>query len=348
MTREEWLRELAEWERLSDVTEADRALDALWKALGIVPAGDDSRHENYVMMRANQGYVEPGGKRVYYFTDTPSRLRSRALQHGLVHALQYQRAPLYDLGDRSGGYLDDVSWARDAAAEAEAVLLELAWPGVSMEGLREKVERLASELPRGSSKPYAVRGAYFSYIAGARYLLARARGTLRESIDAMYASPPMSTEQVLHPERADPPIAVSAPDDSARLGDGWKLAAQTVLGEWTVADWVRALDPKPLTAAEQIGGGLPDTLRWGGDLAQVFRRGDDWRCVVWIEWDDEASAARFEGLLQGSASCARAGRRVAVGFGGVSAEALDAGLQEVRTFPFRSPGELRAGLGQGR
>ncbi len=344
MDRGAWKARLAEWESQSPPAEADAGLDALWKALGIVPATDDSRHENFVMMRGNQGYVEPGGKRVYYFTDTPARLRRPALRHALVHALQYQRAPLYNFGDRSGGLLDDVAWARDAAAESEAVLYELAWPGDSLEGLSEKVERLAVELPKGSARPYAVRGAYFSYIAGARYLLARARGSLRAAVDALYATPPMSTEQILHPDRDDAPIAVVAPDLSARLGDGWRLVIQTVLGEWTVTDWMRGLDSKPLSPADAIGGGLPETLRWGGDLAQIYRRGDEWRCLIWIEWDDEASAARFEGMLQGSAACVRAGRRLAAGIGGVSSEALEAGLSQVRTFPFRSPDELRERL----
>lgn len=344
MERDAWKVRLSEWESQSAPTEADDGLDALWKALGIVPARDDSRHESFVMMRGNQGYVEPGGKRVYYFTDTPPRFRRRALGHALVHALQYQRAPLYNFGDRSGGFLDDVAWARDASAESEAVLYELAWPGDSLEGLAEKVERLAAELPKESTKPYAVRGAYFSYIAGARYLLAKARGSLRAAVDALYASPPMSTEQILHPDRDDAPIAVVAPDLSARLGDGWRLVVQTVLGEWTVTDWVRALDPRPLAPADAIGGGLPETLRWGGDLAQVYRRGDEWRCLIWIEWDDEASAARFEGMLQGSAACVLAGRRLAAGIGGVSVETLEESLRQVRTFRFRSPEEFRERL----
>lgn len=350
MNRSEWHARLAEWESGSPPSETDVALDALWKALGIVPEEDDSRRVMFGQMRLNQGYVEPGGKRVYYFTDTPSRARRRALFHAILHCLQYQRSALYDLGgDHAEGYLDDVAWARVAAAEGEAVLYELAWPEDLPAGLAEKVDRLPAELSRGATRPYAVRWAYFSYIAGARYLLFRAKAErrLREAADALHADPPMSTEQVLHPERADdPPIAVIAPDLASRLGERWRMQARTVLGEWTLADWVRALRPDAAPeafSADHIGGGLPDSLRWGGDVAHVYGhdQGAGRALIVWTVWDDEASAERFECLVAGAGVTVRRGRSVAVGIGPVPEAALEEGLAEIRSFQFRTPEEFR-------
>ena len=53
-------------------------------------------------------------------------------------------------------------------------------------------------------------------------------------VDELFANPPDSTEQVLHPEKfaaREKPVEVAFPDDlAARLGDGWKVSLQDTLG----------------------------------------------------------------------------------------------------------------------
>ncbi len=62
-----------------------------------------------------------------------------------------------------------------------------------------------------------------------------ATGTF-DGVDALFANPPESTEQVLHPEKLssrEAPVAVAFPDDlAARLGDGWCVALQDTFGEF--------------------------------------------------------------------------------------------------------------------
>jgi hypothetical protein len=55
-----------------------------------------------------------------------------------------------------------------------------------------------------------------------------------DAIDAAYANPPVSTEQILHPDRypADQPVTVELPDLQSVLGDGWTELYTNVLGEW--------------------------------------------------------------------------------------------------------------------
>ena len=261
-----------------------------------------------------------------------------------MHAVQARHSELYHPLPALDGYIDDVSWARAAAREGEAVLHELSWPTGSLDGMPDKIEELPGRLDIEGCEPYAVRWTYHPYVAGARYLLARAKGGLRAACDTLYCDPPVSTEQVLHPERNDPPLVVIAPDLSKRLGANWELGARTVLGEWTIADWVWALRPdaapKPLST-EQIGGGLPDELRWGGDQAQVYQDGERFLVVVWTVWDDEASAVRFRKLLRGLTSV-RAGSRVAVLCGPTKVDRglLTEGLRDVRTRAFRSVEQL--------
>ena len=91
----------------------------------------------------------------------------------------------------------------------------------------------------------------------------------------------------------------------------------------------------------KVDGGLPDDLRWGGDLAQVYRKGERRTVVVWTVWDDEASARNFERRVRGVKL--RSGKRVAVAFGG-STELLSAGLSKLRAVPFRTVEELEEAI----
>ncbi|MCZ6571819.1 MAG: hypothetical protein O7C98_01485 [Planctomycetota bacterium] len=337
--RTEWHKRVA-----AQPTKTNEPYAVLWRTLGIVPAGQDADEAYDEVRRRYRGYYHLSDDRLVYFTDTPAELREPQLAHALMHAVQARHSRLFNAPPAIDGYFDDVNWARAAAKEGEAVLHELSWPTGSLDGMRDKIEALPERLDIEGCEPYAVRWTYHPYVAGARYLLAHAKGGLRDACDALYLNPPVSTEQVLHPERNDPPLAVIVPDLSDRLGAGWKLAARTVLGEWTIADWVWALRPdtapKPLSV-EQIGGGLPDDLRWGGDQAQVYQDGERFLVVVWTVWDDEASAVRFRKLL-GSTKSARAGPRVAVlcGPAQVHRGLLTETLRDVRTTAFRSVEQL--------
>lgn len=320
LTRAQWIERLGEVQQRPDY-------DALWRALGIAPEGADTGGDSRAVERRFRGYYDLSEHEVVYITDTPKHLREQQLAHSLVHALQREESPLYDL-PALGGHGDDVSWAYSVAREAEAVCYELAWPDGSLG--RIDVRRI--QFDTKGCAPYAVRGAYFGYVVGAKYLLARARGDLRATCDALWKKPPLSTEQVLHPERDDPPVAVFAPDLSVELGRDCRLVVTTVLGEWTMADWL---------GNQLIDGALPDDLRWGGDLAQVYRIGDRRMVMVWTVWDDEASARNFEKRVRGVKL--RSGKRVAVTFGG-STELLRAGLKKLRTVPFRTVEELEAAI----
>ena len=132
-----------------------------------------------------------------------------------------------------------------------------------------------------------------------------------------------------------PPIewrAKQPADLSAELGRGWRLTVTTVLGEWTIADWL---------GNTAIGGGLSDDLRWGGDVAQVYRGKQRTRVFVWTVWDDVASARAFFKRVRETK--VRSGRKVAVAFDG-STKLLRAGLKKLRTVSFRTVEELEAAI----
>ena len=55
-----------------------------------------------------------------------------------------------------------------------------------------------------------------------------------EAVDQAYANPPVSTEQILHPQKYphDSPVPVLLPDLSMQIGQGWVDIEQDVMGEW--------------------------------------------------------------------------------------------------------------------
>ncbi len=379
-TREEWVAQVRSWhappvdgdEDGDGSDEDDESGDGeaapsdpygvLFVTLGIVPARDAEQRSMAAVMEHNQGYYDRDAHEVTFITDAPRARRDAALGHALIHALQTQTAPFYVVEDDTGR-ADDVRWAYVAAAEAEGVLADLAWPAATLDPatLAPEVERLPVRLglPAIEAEPYALRWTYWSYVAGCRLGLARLRAladageatTIATLGASLRKRPPVSTEQVHHPERGDAPRAVFAPDLAAVIDDGTlTLVMRSVLGEWTLADWVRAVDATAApggepAAPERLGGGLPDDLRWGGDLVQAYHDGERWAVIVWTEWDDEASARRFEAILGGADAVrgVRSGRRVVASCGPdvhPSREALAAALASVESVPFASLTEL--------
>ena len=106
------------------------------------------------------------------------------------------------------------------------------------------------------------------------------------------AAMPVSTEQILHPERyaagdvpADLGFAGSAPD-TGRYEDG--------LGEFETRLLFQELlpDSSGLRAAALAAG-------WDGDRYQVIRAGPETDALVWYAvWDDAEAAARFARSLE--------------------------------------------------
>ena len=80
----------------------------------------------------------------------------------------------------------------------------------------------------------------FPYTGGLQLALAAFQGGGYAGVDQLYANPPDTTEQVLHPDKFqadEQAVAVDFPADfPASLGDGWKVALEDTLGEFQLRD----------------------------------------------------------------------------------------------------------------
>ena len=113
------------------------------------------------------------------------------------------------------------------------------------------------------------------------------------ALDAVWANPPQSTEQILHPEKfvADEgPLLVTLPDLQAVLGDAWTLAEENVLGEFMLSQYL-AQELNETQVETAVSG-------WGGDRYAIFSyMGDDsFIMVLHTVWDSVDDSTEFAAL----------------------------------------------------
>lgn len=116
-----------------------------------------------------------------------------------------------------------------------------------------------------------------------------------EAIDAAFQDPPLSTEQILHPEKYpdDVPQRVTLPDLSDVLDSGWTLLDQNVMGEWytflilnkAYSETYRLGEKRAADAAEG----------WGGDAYAFYlnESTDELIFVLDTYWDTVSDAEEF-------------------------------------------------------
>ncbi len=268
--------------------------------------------------------------------------RDVTIAHEMVHALQHQHDPLFDLLVDTQPDYDDVRGALHALAEGEATVHMYALVGpMSADAIARSIENDGSKKFPG--EPALLRRVlFFPYAAGTRFAGARAQDG-----PALHASPPLSTEQVLHPERKDPPVAILLPDLSADVGGGRALATEAVMGEAFLAP--------ALGADASLAGGFDGpSLSWGGDRLHLYEKaGADPVVVVVTRWDTPAAAAEARlraGRKEGWAAI-HADLQVAIVAGLPPEEGkrvARVALERAVAKPFRSVDELRAFLREKR
>jgi hypothetical protein len=246
------------------------------------------------------GYYDPAADTLFVMEGAEGERLRTVLVHELVHALQDQRVDLDSIGDALDRE-NDRSTAFQAAVEGHAMYVMTEWqvgqvteervdltrmPGL-MERIRESTGSGAAgvAMPTFESAPRILRETLiFPYIEGMGLVLQlwRERSDRPAPFDELL---PLSTEQVLHPEKlagadADPPSRLSADG----LPEGWEERYSDDLGELEVA----------ILLAEGLGD--EDRARrlaagWDGDVLRLARNDTGEEALIWISvWDSDARA----------------------------------------------------------
>jgi hypothetical protein len=216
--------------------------------------------------------------------------------HELLHALADQHFDLKRLIliPAEGGW-DDVVMARRALAEGDATLgmlimlfkqqgLTLTPEGLPTgEALRALVRTTVAFPELEQAPPYLKAQLIEPYLLGLERVGDAWKAGGWAAVNALWADPPDSTEQLLHPHRKDDePVVVEPPP----LPDGATVASLMQLGELGLHQW---LEP-------QIG---PDRASiaangWDGDMVRLVRGADGRERIEMLTiWDTDADADEF-------------------------------------------------------
>lgn len=113
-------------------------------------------------------------------------------------------------------------------------------------------------------------------------------------VDQAYAAPPVSTEQILHPERypKDTPRNPDLPDLAPAPGPGWTTDDTGVLGEWRMLLVLESF----LDTEEAV----PAASGWDGDRYALLSSPEGARTalVLLTRWDTVRDAHEFSGAFR--------------------------------------------------
>jgi hypothetical protein len=273
------------------------ANDRLLKALGLIDE-EASLKDLYLDLIGSQvaGFYRPDRKTLYVVSRSGvvNGADKITFAHEYGHALQDANFPgvfeaQEDLLDQT-----DQALARAAVYEGDATLLMSLWaiPNLTPAELQDVVT--AGSDPESAAilartPAFLYEGLLFPYNSGLTFVAPIQTTGGWAAVDDLFVDLPVSTEQILHPEKfqaGEAPIEVALPDGD--VGDGWTVALQDTFGEFQTQIWLREAGVPTAEATAAAAG-------WGGDrLAVLDGPGDAWAVVMRTAWDTAADAREFE------------------------------------------------------
>lgn len=257
----------------------------------------------YIDMLGEQvlGYYDPETDHMYVLRNQEdlSPGSKQTLAHEFIHALQDQ---YYDLEKLlpDDSHEDDRSMAIRALVEGDATMAGLSYvrdyfTQADIEKFLE--ESSSSDTSVLNSVPaYLRESLYFPYDAGSDFVNELLMMDGFAAVDQVFADPPASTEQIIHPEKyfdspRDEPIQVALKPLTDTLGAGWTMKDWGTLGEFdlrVMLDENGAADPDEAAAG------------WGGGSYAYYESADANLGLMHlaVEWDDRNEADEFFDALE--------------------------------------------------
>jgi len=137
--------------------------------------------------------------------------------------------------------------------------------------------------------PYLWRVVMFPYCKGMRFAQKVHSQGNWEAIAKLYANPPLSTEQIIHPDKynKDFPQRIKLPGLAETLGDKWRLGGQEIIGQLGVELMFRELLPKDDPSIPSEG--------WDGDSCALYENPETGQSFLawYFAWDWYLHANEF-------------------------------------------------------
>ena len=268
--------------------------ELLYKGLGLLPA-ETKLADVFLELLQSQvaGLYDPTTESLYVLSKAGGvgPIEKFFYSHEYDHALQDQH---FDLDTFQKGLEDrsDELLARQALVEGDAYTTMTYWlqanetPEEITEVLSAANDPTALQALR-KIPPIIQTQITFAATQGTLWVIGQQRAGGWQGIDQMFADPPASTEQILHPDKwtaREAPIVVELPADLAkRMGNGWTLDHEDTFGEQQMGIWLGGVSQ----AAAAQG--------WGGDRIALLKGPNDGWAIAWhTAWDSENDATEFE------------------------------------------------------
>lgn len=215
--------------------------------------------------------------------------------HEYTHALQDQYFDIDALMEGPAADSPDATLALvsllegDATAVMQVYLQEVVQrnPLAAFAVLAEGAQAGALTLPPGIPDILATE-LLFPYETGLTFVLALYREGGWDALNAAYANPPTTTEQILNPAAylaGEGAQTVTLPDYAPVLGEGWTQRWDTTLGQFYIREFL-AMHLSDRQAADAAQG-------WGGDRFALYTSGDDSAWALRLRWDTLAEQTEF-------------------------------------------------------
>jgi len=300
-----------------DSTPAEIAAEeTIAKLLGMIPPEMDYLETQVDLLKDQVGgFYDPDTEGFYLMESFGGDLAKVILAHELTHALDDQ---LYDIDGTLAGMQDngDAQLAYHAVVEGSGTGVMNAWTLRNMFKLDAKELAAAGEMGADQleqAPPYLWKPMIGVYMKGAAFLnrtpsimLGQVNFPELEDFETAFTEPPLSTEQILHPEKywdkdqRDDPIAMVFEAASA-LPTGWEKLTEDTFGE---LGWGLAVEP--LEKRKGMEGQLAILTTqftyeasegWGGDRYALLGNGDARVLVCETVWDTPDDAQEFYAAL---------------------------------------------------
>jgi hypothetical protein len=262
------------------------------RLLGVLPAQFDYLEANVTLMREQlAGFYDPSQETMVLASDLGKAEADATLLHELVHAFQDQH---FELGKRlqyepmQGDKLAALHTLAEGDATSAMLGAALKEQGYDINQLSDEMlaERMRMTFQSQSPNvpPIIKRAALTPYIDGLAFVNELRRSGGWKLVNKVWAAPPESTEQLLHPEKhaAKEPWRTFATPGAPK--PGCEVIFEDVIGEQGLKilfeEWASAED----AAAGAEG--------WNGDRATVFRCGKEHGLFWRIAYDEAGESAR--------------------------------------------------------
>lgn len=265
-----------------------------WQTIGVIPPGTSIRRtiERFAGSQVI-GYYDPlSGQLVFIGTEDPTPVQRVTLAHELTHALDDQHFRLDRLNTLESECVDEAYQAALGAVEGDATYFMIVYAQRFLT-LDEQLELGLGPAPSTEGiAPFVVELQTWPYTAGLSFIQAMDRRGGTEAIDRAMQSFPVSTEQVIHPERYpnDAPTPVNVGDLGPELGPGWIDLDVMGVGEAFLSIMLGLRLP-PVTAEAAAAG-------WDGGTYRAWSDGEHVAIVLSTVWDGPRDAAEFASVTR--------------------------------------------------